>query len=288
MKLVSSISRCLRLLAPSLSAVPRFFTQVHTSPKDYDRLLAAAQRLRGSVYLEDGAIKPHQLKDGRHYLDLDLGSWHLLVLDGEERVRGCVRCREYSGDQSFTELSVSNSALAKSPTLGATLEAAVRTELSLASRLRLPFVEFGGWALAEEIRGTTEALRMALALYGLTQAFGGAVGICAATQRHCSASILRRIGGQPLQHAGFELPSYHDHQYGCEMEALRFYSWSPNPRFGIWIEDVKDELRTIQVLTNDATNVPPAPTSGRARRRRPSLGLEQRRATCASAERMPC
>ncbi len=281
MRLASSISRGLRLLAPSRSAVPRFFTRVHTNPKRYDKLLAAAQTLRGSVYLEDGAIEPGQLTDGRHCLDLDLGSWHLLVLDREHRVCGCVRYREYSGYESFSDLSVSSSALAKSRTFGTAFEAAVRSELSLASQLQVPFVESGGWALAKEIRGTTEALRMALSVYGLSQALGGAIGITAATRRHCSASILRRIGGQPLEHADFELPFYDDPQYGCQMEVLRFYSWAPNPRFSVWIVQVKAELRTIPVLTNGATG-PQWLASRRPRMLRSSAGFEQRRPASAA------
>jgi hypothetical protein len=283
MKLVSSMSRQLRLLAPSRSAVPRFFTRVHTNPKRYEGLLEAAQRLRGSVYVEDGALQPQQLTDGRHCLDIDSGSWHLLVMNRDDQVCGCVRSREYSSNESFSKLSVSGSALAKSRKFGSTLEAAVRAELSLASTLQLPFVEFGGWALAKEIRGTMEALRMALALYGLTQALGGAIGICAATQRHCSASILRRIGGQPLEHAGFPLPSYHDPQYGCQMEALRFYSWAPNPRFGVWIDQVKAELRAIPVLTSDATG-PPWLASRRSRVQRSSGGFAQRQGVSAGLE----
>ncbi len=268
MKLVSSSSRRLRLLAPSRSAVPRFFTRVRTDPKHHELLLAAAQRLRGRVYLEDGAIRPAELTDGRHFVDLDLRSWHLLVMDPDDRVCGCLRYREYSNEESFSELSMSGSALAKSRTLGWALEAAVYAERLLAIKLQVPFVESGGWALAEEIRGTTEALRMALAMYGLSQALGGAIGISTATQRHGSASILRRIGGRSLEYDGFPLPAYDDPQYGCQMEALRFHSWAPNPRFGVWIEKVKAGLRTIPVLTNGATG-PLWLASRRSRARQP-------------------
>ena len=276
MKLASSIARRLRLLAPSRSAVPRFFTSVRTDPKRYEALLAAAQRLRGSIYLEDGAIQPHQLTDGRYCLDIDSGSWHLLVMDRDDRVCGCIRYREYPNDESFSGLSVSGSALAKSRTFGSIVEAAVQAELSLARELGLPFAESGGWALAEEIRGTTEALRMALAVYGLSQALGGAIGISTATQRHGSASILRRIGGQSLEFEGFPLPSYDDPQYGCQMEALRFYSWAPNPRFSVWIDEVKAGLRTIPVLTSGATG-PLWLASRRSRLQRVSVGFGQPR-----------
>jgi hypothetical protein len=121
---------------------------------------------------------------------------------------------------------------------------------------------------------------MALAVFGLSHALGDAIGISAATQRHGSASILRRIGGRPLEHGGSPLPSYYDPQYRCEMEALRFYSWAPNPRFGIWIEEVKAELRTTPVLTNGATG-PLWLASRRSRMSRPPVPFEPRRAFCA-------
>jgi len=58
MKLRSCCSRKLALLAPSASETPKFFNQVHVDAKRSDDLLAELQRLRGSVYLEDGAIEP--------------------------------------------------------------------------------------------------------------------------------------------------------------------------------------------------------------------------------------
>jgi len=34
------------------------------------------------------------------------------------------------------------------------------------------------------------------------------------------------------------------------MEVLRFHSWAPNPRYTVWIDKIKQELRTVHVLTN--------------------------------------
>jgi hypothetical protein len=125
----------------------------------------------------------------------------------------------------------------------------VEDELALSRSLDLPFVEIGGWALAHEIRGTVEALRMVLAAYAFFRSLGGAVGLATATVRHSSASILRRIGGRPLQHKGLTVPSYQDPQYGCSMEMLRFYSWAPNPRYDLWIREIGSEIRSTPVIT---------------------------------------
>jgi hypothetical protein len=69
-----------------------------------------------------------------------------------------------------------------------------------------------------------------------------------ATRRHCSSSILRRMGGQPLKCDGIPIPAYYDPQYGCEMEILRFRSWNPNPRFMLWVEEMRHSLQYIPVI----------------------------------------
>jgi hypothetical protein len=97
------------------------------------------------------------LIDGRHFLDIDEGSWHLLVLDHKDRVSGCMRYREYSHEVSFQDLSVSGSPLAECENWGQKLRTAVESEIALSRTLRLPFLEIGRWALHEQIRGTSEA-----------------------------------------------------------------------------------------------------------------------------------
>jgi hypothetical protein len=249
-------SRKLAVLAPSESAVPGFFAQVHTNPSRYESLLAEMQTLRGRLYLQDGAIEPEQLTDGRHQLDTDRRSWHLLLLDKDDRVAGCMRYREYPLASRFSAVSASHSALAGCPEWSEKLEAAVESELALSRRMYRPYVEAGGWALTEEIRGTAEALRMALATYALAQSLAGGVAISTVTRRYCSASILRRIGGRSLQHDGVELPSYYDPQYKCEMEILRFYHWAPNPRYRVWIREIRSQLRASLVLSDCAKAFP--------------------------------
>ena len=248
-------SRRLALLAPSTSAARMFFNRVHVDTKRSEDLLAEMQMVRGSVYLQDGAIGLSDLTHGRYKLDTDEGSWHLLVLDKQNRVCGCARYREYSNETGFSQLTVSRSALAQCGQWGPKLEQAVEEELALSRRLDLPYVELGGWALLEEIRGTTEAFRMAMATYGLSQVLGGAVGISTVTRRNRSASILKKVGGRPLKCESLELPSYHDPGYRCEMEVLRFWSWAPNPRFKIWIDRIKAELRDILVVAKDAAEL---------------------------------
>src|SRR6266446_5112946 len=89
MRRLSSPSRRLALLAPSPYAARMFFNRVQVDSKRSDALLAEMQRLRGSIYLRDGAIELRDLTNGRHQLVTDEGSWHLLLLDKQEQVCGC-------------------------------------------------------------------------------------------------------------------------------------------------------------------------------------------------------
>ena len=245
---LSSSSRQLVLLAPSSPAARKGFKEVQRDSRRHRDLLAEMQTLRASVHLKDGYITAGEVTGGRHKLPVDEGSWHLLVLDQERRVCGCVRYQEHPSSTSFSKLGISHSALAHCPQWGEKLQSAVESELAFARRLGLPYVELGGWALLEQIRGTNEALRMALAMYALAQILGGVVGISPVARRNGSASILKRLGGRPLEYRDSELPSYHDPKYSCEIELLRFYSWAPNPRYAPFIAEIKAELPAIPVI----------------------------------------
>jgi len=236
------------LLAPSAARIPASFNRKRVDYWRYRNLLHEMQRLRGRVYLQDGAITESSLTDGRHQSPLDGSSWHLLVLNAQNRICGCARFHEHSGTPPLSELNTARCALARIPKWSGALLSALKAELALSTSLELPLVELGGWALDEEIRGTTEALRIALGTYAFWQMLGNAVCISTATRRHCASSILRRIGGHRLACGEIDLPVYYDPQYDCEMEVLKFYSWAPNPRYTPWIDEMKDELSQIAIV----------------------------------------
>jgi hypothetical protein len=238
----------LSLLAPPTVFIPNVFHDVREDRQRHRDLLSEMQRFRGSIYLDDGAIDEGALVDGHHVVAADHHSWHLLVHDENGRISGCVRYQAHDLD-SHLSLTVFNTSIAECPEWGPTLREAVASEMALANSLDLSFVEVGGWALAEHVRGTSEALRMALAAYSLGQLLGGAVGVSTATRRHCSSSILRRIGGKSLEYAGTAIPAYYDPQYACDMEILRFHSWNPNPRYLVWVDEIRRSLQRIPVIS---------------------------------------
>jgi len=254
MKLVpSSLSlshQQLILLAPYGVRVPARFKNVRIDPQLYGSILVDMQKLRGRIYLEDGAIEHQQLdRNGRHRSPADTESWHLLTLNDRGMVTGCVRYQEHRNTVSFQELGLRSCALAACNIWGNKLQAAVESDLAEARQQAISYVEVGGWALAKERRCTGEALRTALATYGLARLLGGCVGIATATVRNRSSSILRRIGGAALEVEGEPLPGYYDPQYKCQMEIVRFTSSSPNPKYRRWIDQISTALLSVPVLS---------------------------------------
>jgi hypothetical protein len=252
MKLTPLHSQLL-LLAPSASGVPDSFSNPSFDAGRHTHMLAKAQKLRGRIYVEDGAIEPNELTpEGKHRIANDQESWHILTLDSRGELSGCTRYLAHKNTTPFTQLGVRQCALAKCDQWGPKLRSAIEQDLQLARKRDFAYVEMGGWALREDVRCSTEALRIALGAYALARNLGGAISVTTATARHCSSSILRRIGGQPLATGRTELPSYYDPRYKCEMTILRFESDQPNPRYEAWIEQIREELLNAPVICRTA------------------------------------
>jgi hypothetical protein len=237
------------LLAPSHSGTTHRFSVVHRDATEHARLLAGAQRLRGRVYLSDGAIEPCQLTEsGRHVQPADQRSYHLLSLDEDDQVVACTRYLCHENTVGFSRLGVAHTPLTAEKDRQPKLECAVETELARARRSGYKYVEMGGWAITEQLRCSTEAVRMVVTIYALARMMGGALGISTVTTRHASSSILRRLGGSPLTHAGEEVSTYFDPNYGCQMEILRFDSDRPSNTYESAIRRCQSLLERTPVV----------------------------------------
>jgi len=236
------------LLAPVGSRMPGRFDNIWRSDETYGRLLSEMQRLRGVVYLEDGALAASALtSDGRHESAFDPASWHLLTVDRAGRVLACLRYFRPNLTR-FHFFNMRRAALLKARAWCPQLHHAIRAELIGARRAGLSYIEVGGWALAHELRGTTEALRGVLATYAWSQHIGGALGLCTATERNSSRMILKRLGGKPLEAAGAHALPYYDQEYQCHMELLRFDSREPNPKYQNSIEAMRNRFCEVPVV----------------------------------------
>jgi hypothetical protein len=238
-----------QLLAPPETPCGGAFGRPNINKQLYDHFLASVQRLRGRVYLKDGAIQESELDDERRFsMPGDKRSWHFLLVDSSQNVIGGARYLVHPHSVSFDQLRVRHSALANDPKWADKVRQAVENDLRVARQNNFSYVEIGGWALAEEWRGTRAALEILVASYALAHLWGGCLGACAATARHGSSSILRRIGGASFQVAGDALPAYEDPQYGCQMELLRFDCRTPSKRFVPLIAQLRGKLAGLSIL----------------------------------------
>jgi hypothetical protein len=247
---VETVNSRLVLLSPSNASMPSTFENVDYMPLRHAQLMVDMQRLRGSIYLKDGAVERHQLTiDGRHQTPEDEKSWHLLMVDKRGHVDACVWYMAHNPNVSVDRLRVRHCPLLENAVWRRTLVGAVESELARAKQAGMGYAEVGGWAVAEQSRCTSEGLILALAGYSLGRLLGGALGITTATVRHCSSTILRRLGGTDLQIAGRTVPSYYDPQYKCQMELLRFDSRQPSSKYNALVEMLKRKLTEVLVVS---------------------------------------
>ena len=164
-----------------------------------------------------------------------------------DQVVGCARLQMHAPAVHFSALALAQSAQANHPEWGPLLRRAVTTELQRAEAKQLRFIEAGGWALAPELRFTTEALQLALGSYAIGELLGGSLGVTTATVRHRSSSILRRLGGGSLMCESQVIPPYYDLTYCCEMEVLKFDSRHPNPKYQDMVDQIKAQLPGARV-----------------------------------------
>ena len=167
------------LLAPLQLNHP--FSQILADGVRYQKLLSEAQQLRGRIYLQDSAIQPWEVSaSGRYIQASDKASWHVLTVDENERVTGCVRYFQHHKEVVFSELGLSKSAIANSVEWAPLVRDAVQAQISSAARRRFSYVELGGWALSHELRYSAAALRMILSVYALASVTGNALAVTTA------------------------------------------------------------------------------------------------------------
>ncbi|MBV8904149.1 MAG: hypothetical protein JOZ22_10995 [Acidobacteriia bacterium] len=237
------------LLCPPQRHGNQFFGRVRVDHELYGMRLKSLQQLRGSAYLKDGAIQPCELdEEGCFRMRGDEQSWHLLLIEDGRNVIGCARYLVHPNTVAFENLRFSQCALSKDPRYANRVRQAVESDLETARRHGLSYVEIGGWALAEEWRGTKAALEILAGSYALAHLWGGSLGACTATVRHGSSSMLRRIGGVSLEVNGEALPAYEDPQYGCSMELLRFDYRTYAPRYAPIVDQVKKKIGECAII----------------------------------------
>jgi hypothetical protein len=242
---IASLENRLVLLAPPNASIPDFFRNVRRDVASHTRLVRNMQKLRGQVYLEDGAICELDLSDdGLHQTPEDNRSWHLLMRGHGDDINACIWYMEYNTLPSFQQLRAQHCPLAQDYGWRDQIRRAVAAEVAQARMERVRYSEVGGWAVTEAARSTVEGIMMILGTFGLSRALGGALGLATATVRHSSASMLQRLGLTRLA----DVPSYFDPDYSCEMELLRYDTRRSSPKYHQAIEMLKTKLASVPVL----------------------------------------
>ena len=202
--------------------------------------------LRARSYLADGAIGEDQLaSDGRFIMPGEENSWHFVLTAGGDDVIACVRYSVHDpATVRFEDLRIARVLQFLNVAHARQLKIAIETDLRLARQGGFQYAELGGWAIAEQYRGTKLALQTLLASY----AWGGVlarscIGSCMATTRHGSASMLRRVGGRPVETVEGIVPPYWDPRYRCDIEVLRFDSRVVDRRYEPVIAELQAELQ---------------------------------------------
>ncbi len=246
----------------SLSANCSAFANVTSDWRSRQQLLESMQKFRGAIALEEGAVSPSKLSpDGRHEMPVDYASWHLLLMK-EGRIAGCMRYAAHAASSRATDLLIWQSSLARSREWSFSLRAAIEKELAGARRRNFHFGEPGGWVIAPELRGSVDAVKLALGGFALAMVLGGAAGVCTATRKNHSAAILKRLGGRPLGFGHTTLPPYFEPQYGCEIEILKFDSDTVAAQYRGAVRSLGEQLaRRVPVFTG----VPAVRTAGTGR-----------------------
>jgi len=239
------------LLAPPTAAIPPTFDNVDVNPARHADLLTQMQRLRGSVYLSDGAVDADELTvDGLHKTSADDRSWHLLMVDDLGRVTACIWYLQHAPHaSSIDRMRLKDCPLTGDPIWGDTLELAIKNDIEMAAQAGISYGEAGGWAVAKDNVCISEGLVLALGCFSLARALGDCLCVSTATVRHCSSTILRRLGGGNLRADGRIVPTYYDPRYKCEIELLRFDSRYANPKYAPFVEALKNKLLSAMVVT---------------------------------------
>ena len=245
---IAAVDDRLILIAPPEREIPSTFQNICRDAQRHQSYLHDVQRFRGGIYLGDGAIRSLS-HDGRHQTPEDDRSWHVLRLDEQDRITACIWYLEHHGPMSIDRLRVSDCPLMDHQDWSGQLHGAMASEFGRARAEGVPYAEIGGWAVASGRRCSVEGIMLALSAFSLGRIFGGAIGMAAATARHASATILRRLGGSLLECDGREVPAYFDPRYGCEMELLRFDSRRTHPRYDHMVEALADRLSRVAVFT---------------------------------------
>jgi len=216
---------------------PRQGCRIFPIPQDYDTTLSAIQKLRGTVYVADGALSTSALDvEGRHISEDDEHSYHLVLWNGQ--IEGCMRIRVYEQPPEASALRVYDLVRRMPEEIIPRYHTALCDFIQQWHARGYLIGEAGGWAVGSNYKGSTISLVLPLADWAFSR-MQKLVHLASSTQRNGSADMLRRLGGWRLSLGEEELPPFYDSAYQCQMELQGFCADILNPQFEPAVEDLK-------------------------------------------------
>jgi hypothetical protein len=238
----------LRLLPPRQARLPVALGHWQTSDSEQEEILGQIQRLRGAVYVQDGAIPAHALDaSGRHIQEVDDRSWHSYLVDARGTISGCIRVMPHAGHPRPKELHVADLCRRMEPATAVRHCAALQVFVDQARHAGLGVVEAGGTVVHPQSRNGSAALVLILACWSVSRLLGKPFALAAATVRHNAAEILLRTGGGALQDQAGELGGFFDPYYNCEMKIIAFDS-RVQTRYELTVQDISRHLTLAPAL----------------------------------------
>jgi hypothetical protein len=250
------------VLASDGAYVPTECTNVAQNDSTYAGYVERIRSFRERIWQADGAI-PQNGQDPHmdHFASFDEVGCHAILMNGADELVGCARYLMWdlrSGNFRLEQLALFPFLTRMASEQRALFVSAIQYFLD-DSLARSPvsyrrLMESGGWAVdrREENRYAAPllvAIGFALGLSNLCL-----VGLSAATVRHRSNSILKRLGMFELRYRSQALPTFFDPYHGCDMEILGSCR-SPSQLIGPTVADYTGNFADIEVLTRQSAEM---------------------------------
>ncbi len=151
----------------------------------------------------------------------DRGSWHVLMVDSNQRVVGAITARIFCGEVVRDYVHTFSLLETTGPVFREHCEIAFDEVCAAAAKAGRVPAEFSHWSAAPGPHDRLVAATLARAMATLVSAFDAPLGITAADHRRGEVARLMRLGGAPLGRAGkFSLPPFVHHASGAWLRLL--------------------------------------------------------------------
>jgi len=234
------------------------FGATNTDSNRWRSLLAKACHVRGETYLKDGAIKTEDLdSNGGFSIPLDHSSWHMALMDDEERISATLRLTSLPIDSKKRKGSL--------PHVGESIRRSATDPLS--SRLalerylsgmgltfgseRATFLVVGGWATSPTLALPGAGAELALAAWAYARMSQAAGAICVASERHDAHGQLVRTGAVPILAVNSK-EMYYDPAYSCHVGILGFRVFQERRALRRAVDQLTERINDSEVVINSA------------------------------------